>query len=104
MFHYWPASRILKDNDTHYLVEWDGVDPVTGTPYQPTWEPHSFVTQALESEWKVSMTQPSSAKAHTHSQTQVYMQEAFGSVHEDSAMPNCPGAADREVTTILLYK
>lgn len=94
---YWPASRILKDNDTHYLVEWDGVDLVTRTPYQPTWEPHSFVTPALESEWKANLTQSSSAKTHSHGHTQDGRQEALSSVHENPAMQGHLGAAEKEV-------
>ncbi|KAH8723287.1 hypothetical protein GQ44DRAFT_774117 [Phaeosphaeriaceae sp. PMI808] len=49
---FWAATGILEDNGTHYLVEWDGVDPATGSSYEPTWEPHDFVTPALEAEWK----------------------------------------------------
>ncbi|KAH8704449.1 hypothetical protein GQ44DRAFT_630364, partial [Phaeosphaeriaceae sp. PMI808] len=51
----WAATRILQDNGTHYLVEWDGIDLAIGSPYEPTWEPHNFVTPALEVEWEETM-------------------------------------------------
>jgi hypothetical protein len=69
---FWAAIKILKDNGTHYLVEWDGIDPATGSPYEPTWEPHDFVTPALEAEWKETMAARSAVAGHTQSQVQSY--------------------------------
>jgi hypothetical protein len=65
---FWAARRILKDDGSRYLVEWEGIDPGTGRPYEPTWEPHDFVTPALEAEWKETIAAQSTVTGHTHSQ------------------------------------
>ncbi|KAH8696898.1 hypothetical protein GQ44DRAFT_733544 [Phaeosphaeriaceae sp. PMI808] len=69
---FWAATRILQDNGTHYLVEWDGIDPATSSPYEPTWEPHDFVTPALEAEWKETIAAQSAVARHTQGQAQSY--------------------------------
>ncbi|PVH90472.1 hypothetical protein DM02DRAFT_440273 [Periconia macrospinosa] len=91
---YWDAVRILQDNGTRYLVEWYP-DPVTGTRYPPTWEPHNYVTPALESEWKEMRTLPSPAKTYPLRRTQVHDLEASGSIPNDSAMSDSPCATDQ---------
>ena len=67
---FWAARRILKDNGSCYLVEWEGIDPGTGRPYEPTWEPHDFVTPALEAEWEEIIAARSTVTRHTRSQAQ----------------------------------
>ncbi|KAH8726731.1 hypothetical protein GQ44DRAFT_725910 [Phaeosphaeriaceae sp. PMI808] len=81
---FWAATRILQDNGTHYLVEWDGIDPATSSPYEPTWEPHDFVTPALEAEWKETMAAQSAMARHTQSQAQSYWEggDRARSTHE----------------------
>ncbi|XP_014550392.1 hypothetical protein COCVIDRAFT_31852 [Bipolaris victoriae FI3] len=69
---FWAARRILKDNGTRYLVEWEGIDPATGRLYEPTWEPHDFVTPALEAEWKEIIAARSTVTGHTHGQAQSF--------------------------------
>lgn len=91
---YWDAVRILQDNGTRYLVEWYP-DPVTGTRYPPTWEPHNYVTPALESEWKETRTLPSPAKTYPLRRTQVHDLEASGSIPNDSTMSDSPCATDK---------
>ncbi|KAL1650334.1 hypothetical protein SLS58_001151 [Diplodia intermedia] len=46
------AKRILDENRTEYLIEWDGVDPKTKKPWVPTWHPKSCANRALTAEWK----------------------------------------------------
>ena len=69
---FWAARRILEDNGSRYLVEWEGIDPATGRSYKPTWEPHDFVTSALEAEWKEIVAARSTVTEHTHSQAQSF--------------------------------
>lgn len=69
---FWAATRILQDNGTHYLVEWEDTDPATGIPYKPTWEPHDFVTLALKAEWEKAMDPQSVAERHSQSQDPSY--------------------------------
>jgi hypothetical protein len=69
---FWAARRILKDNGSCYLVEWEGIDPGTGRPYEPTWEPHDFVTPALEAEWEEIIAARSTVTGHTRSQAQSF--------------------------------
>ncbi|RYN17960.1 hypothetical protein AA0114_g13011 [Alternaria tenuissima] len=61
---YWAAKRILKDNGLRYLVEWEGIDPGTRRPYESTWEPHNFVTPALEADWKETIAAQRTATRH----------------------------------------
>ncbi|KAL0265144.1 hypothetical protein SLS55_001103 [Diplodia seriata] len=48
------AKRILDENKTDYLIDWDGVDPKTKKPWVPTWHPKSCANRALAAEWKES--------------------------------------------------
>lgn len=38
---YWAARKILSERRirgvTQYLVDWEGIDPDTGKPYDPSW-------------------------------------------------------------------
>jgi hypothetical protein len=61
---YWAAKRILKDDGLRYLVEWEGIDPGTRRPYESTWEPHNFVTPALEADWKETIAAQRTATRH----------------------------------------
>ncbi|KAK7517113.1 class II histone deacetylase complex subunits 2 and 3-domain-containing protein [Phyllosticta citriasiana] len=51
---FFPARSIL-DEDSYarkYLVDWEGLDPNTGNPFEPTWEPYEFCTDNLIAEWE----------------------------------------------------
>lgn len=39
---YWSVRKVLDEDEIsrQYLVDWHGVDPKTGLPWEPTWEPH----------------------------------------------------------------
>ncbi|OJD39846.1 chromo domain-like protein [Diplodia corticola] len=49
---FYTAKRILDENKTDYLIEWDGINPETKKPYMPTWHPKSCANRALLAEWK----------------------------------------------------
>ncbi|RYN48094.1 hypothetical protein AA0117_g13451 [Alternaria alternata] len=83
---FWAATRILEDNGTRYLVEWEGIDPGTGRPYEPTWEPHNFVTLALEADWKKTIAVRSTATRHIHNQAQSF-EEAGNRVQSSGQSP-----------------
>ncbi|OWY49423.1 zn2 cys6 DNA-binding protein [Alternaria alternata] len=83
---FWAATRILEDNGTRYLVEWDGIEPGTGRPYEPTWEPHNFVTLALEADWKKPIAAQSTATRRIHNQAQSF-EEAGNRVQSSSESP-----------------
>jgi hypothetical protein len=83
---FWAARRILKDNGSCYLVEWEGIDPGTGRPYEPTWEPHDFVTPALEAEWEEIIAARSTVTRHTRSQAQSF-EEADNPMQSLSGSP-----------------
>ncbi|KAB2100096.1 hypothetical protein AG0111_0g11708 [Alternaria gaisen] len=83
---FWAATRILEDNGTRYLVEWEGIDPGTGRPYEPTWEPHNFVTLALEADWKKAIAAQSTATRRVHNQAQSF-EEAGSRVQFFSESP-----------------
>lgn len=34
---YWTAETILDEDRTRYRIKWEGIDPKTGRPYEPTW-------------------------------------------------------------------
>jgi hypothetical protein len=83
---FWAARRILKDNGSCYLVEWEDIDPGTRRPYEPTWEPHGFVTPALEAEWKEIIAARSTVTGHTRSQAQS-LEEADNRMQSLSGSP-----------------
>jgi hypothetical protein len=65
---YWPAEAILDDNGRgKYLVEWIGIDPATGYPYKPTWEPYKNVTKQLVNEWCEERTKECAPASHATS-------------------------------------
>ncbi|KAK8187260.1 hypothetical protein IWZ00DRAFT_574966 [Phyllosticta capitalensis] len=51
---FFPAKSILAEDpqSKKYLVEWEGLDPKTRKPFDPTWEPYDFCTEELVIEWK----------------------------------------------------
>ncbi|KAK8173403.1 class II histone deacetylase complex subunits 2 and 3-domain-containing protein [Phyllosticta citrichinensis] len=64
---FFPARAIL-DEDTFarkYLVDWEGLDPTTGEPFEPTWEHYEFCTEDLINEWEQQQYQAE----HLHSGT-----------------------------------
>ena len=50
----WTARAILAEKvvkgKKHYLIDWEGTDPATGEPYEPSWGNHC--TEALLKEWR----------------------------------------------------
>ncbi|KAA1079144.1 hypothetical protein PGT21_001272 [Puccinia graminis f. sp. tritici] len=48
----WPASQILQESGGKYLIEWIGLDPSTGSPWEPTWEPKKMANHALVADWQ----------------------------------------------------
>ncbi|KAH7018724.1 hypothetical protein B0J12DRAFT_705511 [Macrophomina phaseolina] len=50
----WHAARAILDEDAatrRYLIDWEDVDPDTGTLWKPTWEPRHNANTALVGEW-----------------------------------------------------
>jgi hypothetical protein len=45
-------EKILKRGG-QFLVKWQGIDPMTGEDWEPTWEPKDNVTDDLIREWKI---------------------------------------------------
>lgn len=51
----WYAARaILDETDTHYLISWEGSDPGTSAPFEPSWQPKRNASAALVRAWKCS--------------------------------------------------
>ncbi|KAH7044091.1 hypothetical protein B0J12DRAFT_551443, partial [Macrophomina phaseolina] len=49
----WHAARsILDASATHYLIAWEGNDPATGAPFEPSWQPKRNANAALVRTWK----------------------------------------------------
>ncbi|RYP26609.1 hypothetical protein DL768_011685 [Monosporascus sp. mg162] len=53
---WWEVKDIiderLRRGVVQYLVQWEGTDPKTGQPYEPSWEPSKNVTEAAISAWR----------------------------------------------------
>lgn len=51
----WYAARaILDETATHYLIRWEGSDPSTSAPFEPSWEPKRNASAALVRAWRRS--------------------------------------------------
>jgi len=52
----WDAEEILDEKVLKrgglFLVRWQGIDPMTGEDWEPTWEPKDNVTDDLIKNWK----------------------------------------------------
>jgi hypothetical protein len=48
----WAAIQILKETKKRYYIEWDGINPNTQKPWDPTWEPKKMANKALVDDWK----------------------------------------------------
>ena len=52
----WEALRILAQEgqrfELKYLIEWAGIDPATGKPWEPTWEKASNAGESLRKSWE----------------------------------------------------
>jgi hypothetical protein len=46
----WAVKAIIDEDPAgrRYLVDWEGIDPDTGRPWLPTWEPYSYLYHAKE--------------------------------------------------------
>jgi hypothetical protein len=77
----WAAERIEEDNGTHYRIRWEGTDPATGDPYEPTWEPHDFVTPALEAAWKETIAARDDVAGHIAHHAQPHREASTDSLH-----------------------
>ncbi|RYP65397.1 hypothetical protein DL771_008342 [Monosporascus sp. 5C6A] len=53
---WWEIKDIIGERlhrgVVQYLVEWEGTDPKTGQPYEPSWEPSKNVTEAAINAWR----------------------------------------------------
>jgi hypothetical protein len=85
----WAAIEILEANGTHYLIRWDGTDPATGAPYEPTWEPHDFVTSGLEAAWKETIAARDDVAGHIGHEAQPHKEAST-----DSLLVGSQGASD----------
>ncbi|KAK7954344.1 hypothetical protein PG996_015228 [Apiospora saccharicola] len=68
---YYEIQGILKERKKNgrvwkYLIAWEGLDPETGQPYEPTWEPVSFVTQEAIDEWEREKLRAGVATGNAH--------------------------------------
>ncbi|CAE6468958.1 unnamed protein product [Rhizoctonia solani] len=46
------VERILAEKGRKYLVQWEGIDPVTGEKWKPDWVPKTDCTDDLIADWK----------------------------------------------------
>ncbi|KAG8762453.1 hypothetical protein FRC11_009304 [Ceratobasidium sp. 423] len=46
------VERILAERGRKYLVQWEGIDPVTGEKWAPDWVPKTDCTDDLIADWK----------------------------------------------------
>ncbi|KAH9882521.1 hypothetical protein J1614_000757 [Plenodomus biglobosus] len=57
---FWFAERILEEKvergRKQFKVQWQGLDPKTGTPWEPTWEPKENCTELLLASWEIEKT------------------------------------------------
>jgi hypothetical protein len=90
---YWAAIEILEDNGTHYRIRWDGTDPATGSPYEPTWELHEFVTPDLEEKWKETIAAQSAVAGHTESHGEA---NYLARLRRASSKPRAPVQSPKE--------
>ncbi|KAI8933182.1 hypothetical protein NX059_009820 [Plenodomus lindquistii] len=56
----WLVEAILDEKiekgRTLYKLQWKGLDPATGTPWEPTWEPRANCTGVLLASWEIAKT------------------------------------------------
>lgn len=61
----WEAERILDERRVRgklqYRIQWRGIDPATGDPWAPTWEPKENPTPDLVAAWEETKRPPASA-------------------------------------------
>ncbi|KAK7704286.1 hypothetical protein SLS57_010535 [Botryosphaeria dothidea] len=88
----WPATRILEESRTKYLIEWRGSDPATGASWPPTWEPKAFANAALVNQWLESQEWP--AECILDESEAAYLVRWEGDEHKDSWEPKSFVGAD----------
>lgn len=88
----WPATRILEESRTKYLIEWRGSDPATGAPWPPTWEPKAFANAALVNQWLESQEWP--AECILDESEAAYLVRWEGDEYKDSWEPKSFVGAD----------
>ncbi|KAF2727154.1 hypothetical protein EJ04DRAFT_529673 [Polyplosphaeria fusca] len=49
---WWEAKQILDEDGNSYLIDWEGTDPDSNLPYEPSWELKENVTDDLKAEWE----------------------------------------------------
>ncbi|RYP16184.1 hypothetical protein DL767_010213 [Monosporascus sp. MG133] len=63
---WWEIKDIIDERRhrgvVQYLVQWEGSDPRTGQPYEPSWEPSKNVTKAAISAWREKKKQNNKAR------------------------------------------
>jgi hypothetical protein len=50
----WKVIEIIDEKKKAYLVKWEGVDPETNKPWDPSWVPKHDCTDDLVAAWKLS--------------------------------------------------
>ena len=58
----WSVLEIIKEDKKRYLVKWEGIDPDTGKPWDPSWVPKRDCTDDLIYEWKVTKAKKDKAR------------------------------------------
>ncbi|OJD34092.1 chromo domain-like protein [Diplodia corticola] len=64
------AYAILGEKGNRYRIGWKGIDPATGAPYEPTWEPKRYANAALKHEWAEKKAKQRRAMKQTPSSTE----------------------------------
>ncbi|KAA1088931.1 hypothetical protein PGT21_000300 [Puccinia graminis f. sp. tritici] len=81
----WAANQILQEKGGKYLIEWSGLDPTTGRPWEPSWEPKKMANRALVADWQKGK-HPKTRGQHSdiHLSTPACPSEESKSVSQDS--------------------
>jgi hypothetical protein len=58
----WSVLEIVKEDKRRYLVKWEGTDPDTGKPWDPSWVPKTDCTDDLIYEWKLMKAKKAKAR------------------------------------------
>ena len=86
----WEAERILDHRGRgfglEYLIEWKGIDPTTGTQWEPTWERavKANISESLRASWKAEQARRAEDKKTAA--------VAFGSSAQHQDPPDAPPA------------
>ncbi|KAA1083185.1 hypothetical protein PGT21_027186 [Puccinia graminis f. sp. tritici] len=84
----WAANQILREKGGKYLIEWSGLDPATGRPWEPSWEPKKMANRALVADWRKAKHQKT---PESHSDTPL----PTPAYTTESSKPVCQGQASQ---------